>query len=217
MAQIDELFEQVDQELEADRAHQFWREHQVHMVAALVALFAGLFAYAGWQQYRERRDQEAADRYRAVTVAMAAGQYTVSLAQLKQLGEEHGGHGYALLGELLAARSLAASGQEREAVARLQQVAEAAGGATYLRDLAYLQAAYLTVADREQCQGFLARIEEGSSYQPLALELLGVMADQRGEAQEALTLYQKALLKAAPGSGVRERVQQRVERLGGAK
>ncbi|MBF0142966.1 MAG: tetratricopeptide repeat protein [Magnetococcales bacterium] len=215
MAQIGDIFEIVDEEMDADRVRRRWLKYRGVLIGGLVLLFAGLFAYVGWESWRERVDQQASDLFLTAWNGYEKADATVNRAELERLLATYPRHGYALLGRLLQAREMVREGQVDRALMLLQEAAAEAGRDAPLADYAWLNAAYLTAAEPARCLGFLDRIGEGSAFRGHALELKGLLSDHEGKAEEALKWYREALEKSRAG-GLRERLSRRVERLGGA-
>lgn len=215
MGQIDELFEQIDEELETDQLHKFWQKWHNWIIGGFLLFFGLLFAFVGWQHYREQQDQQASDRYAEAMKAANRAKPDEATINLATLFQEHGGHGYAILARLLEARILVEAGKMDEAVQKMERLVEEGRSIPPLADLALLQSAYITSKDVTRCRTFLARVPAESPYRPLALELEGVLAGQQGDTGAALAKFQEAMAKK-PAGNLRERLQQRIDRLGGS-
>lgn len=215
MADVEELFRQVDEELEAEKLHKLWLRYRPWLVGGLVLLFTGLFAYVGWQNYRHAQDRSASRLYMAAEAAAGGGQWEQVPDKVAPLMADHAGHGYQRLGRLLLVRSLVAKGEKEQALKELEGMADQSGDDLAIRDLALLNAAYLTATEPARARGYLGRIQAASAYRPLATELLGLLAAQEGDRAAALAFYQEGL-KVRPGGALEERLRRRVESLGSA-
>ena len=209
---MEDIFEQVDEQLDAERAEKFWRENRKRIIAALVIFFIGLFAYVGWREYRQSQDRAASDLFMAADLLLGQGDVPGGRKALEPLLRDYSDHGYGLLARLLDARTLAESGQTDAAVAQLRMVAREAGSSP-LAGVAWMNAAYLTANDPQQARELLKNIGADSPFRALALELLGLMAAKNGDEQAALEHYRQAMALNPEGS-LQMRLKQRLERMG---
>ncbi|MBF0358669.1 MAG: tetratricopeptide repeat protein [Magnetococcales bacterium] len=211
MAQIDDIFEQIDEKMDEDAAQKFWRDNQKYIIAALVLLFIGLFAYVGWRDARIKEDYALSDAYIQAQALDAQGDRAGASAAFQKLLDDGGDHGYALLAILADAQALARVGKIDEAVARFETLAAKTTNSP-LQGLALLNAAYLTAADSSRSRGFLSKIAETSPFRPHALELDGLLLSEAGDEKNALAKYQEAVQSGASGP-LLQRLNQRLERL----
>ncbi len=212
---MEDIFAQVDEQLDADRAEKFWRDNQKRIIGGLVILFLGLFIYVGVREYRQSRDQTASDLFIAADKLFAKGDMAAGRKGLEPLLKDYSDHGYGILARFLDARALAKAGQIDPAVAQLRMVAREEGDSP-LAGLAWLNAAYLTVGQPERAAELLKNIGDDSPFRAHALELTGLMAARKGKDGEALNHYRQALAMNPEGA-LKERLQERLERLDGAK
>ncbi|MBF0096695.1 MAG: tetratricopeptide repeat protein [Magnetococcales bacterium] len=210
---MQDIFEQVDEQLEADRVQKWWVANRRWVIAGFVSFFAALFAYVGWQDYRTRQNQAASDYFLVVQDLYAKGDVEGAERQLQLLLQHHSGHAYGLFGHLLQAKALATAGKAEAALQQLEVVIKAADLAL-LRDLALLNAAYLTASESGKAEGYLQRMESQSPYRGHALELRGVLAAQRGDLQAAAAHYREARAASTEGGSLRARLESRLERMG---
>lgn len=216
MAEIIDIFEQVDEELEADEVRKFWEKYRDWIIAGLILFFAALSGYVMWQEYRLRQDQQASDTFLMVLQNLRQGEAgrQEALERLQSLEQSHHGHGYAQLGGLVRARVLADQGKQVEALQALEQVVEMAGSSP-VADLALLNAAYLVSADPAKVEGYLGRMGLNSAFHGQAMELRSVLALRAGNREAALEMTRQILEQAPKNSDLRARLMLRLERLGG--
>ena len=212
---MQDLFEQVDEQLDAERVQRFWEKNHIRVIGGVVLLFVGLFIYVGWRDYRLQQDHAASEQFARASAWLDKKETDPAHAELTKLLETHAGHGYAMLSHFLLAKSLASAGKIAEAVTHLDRLAQEADLAI-LADLALLNAAYLTADEIPRAQTFLARMTASSPYQAHALELKGLFAAQQGRQAHAITHYRKAR-ELAPEGTLRRRLENRLERLAGEK
>ncbi|MBF0184452.1 MAG: tetratricopeptide repeat protein [Magnetococcales bacterium] len=210
---MQDIFEQVDEQLEADRVHKWWLANRQAVIAGFVFFFAALFAYVGWQEYRVKQSQAASEYFLVVQDLYGKGDQAGAEKQLQQLLQAHSGHAYSQFGLFLQAKALASSGKTAEALAQLERVVKESE-LPLLRDLALLNAAYLSAGEASKAEGYLSRMGGQSPFRAQALELRGVMAAQQGDAAAAAARYREARALAVEGS-LRARLESRLERMGG--
>ncbi|NGZ05609.1 MAG: tetratricopeptide repeat protein [Magnetococcales bacterium] len=206
--EVEGIFEEIDEQLEAENAARLWKQYQPWIITSVVALFLGLFAYTGWTEYQKKRDQEVSERY----FAALDGADEKTDAGLRAVAEGYGAHGYALLARLTTARTLNDAGKTDEAVRILEEVAGQANPP--LKDLALLQAGYVLADDAKRAMTQLEKIGRDSVFKPHALELTGVLTAAGGDQTQALANYKDAL-SLKPEGGLRKRLEQRIQRMGG--
>ncbi|MBF0342184.1 MAG: tetratricopeptide repeat protein [Magnetococcales bacterium] len=210
--EVQGIFEEVDEQLEAENVARFWIKYHNWIIGGLVALFVGLFAYVGWMDHLKKRDQEVAQRYLTALDSMTLAEAGPGRKELTSLASEYGDHGYALLARFAEARLLAREGKSDEAALMLEEVAAMAQPP--LKNLAIMQAAFVIADDPKRALRRLENIPRESVFKPHALELAGVLTAAQGDAQGALVLYKDALT-LKPESGLRKRLERRVQRMGG--
>lgn len=208
---MQDIFEQVDEQLDVDRVQRFWEQNRKWVIGGLILFFAALVAYVQWRDYQVQQSYAASVQFNRVQELLIKKEVDNAHQQFQELADAYANHGYVLLGRFLQARSLADAGKTEEAVAQLEHLIQGAGTSP-LVDLARLNAAYLTAGDRGRAEAFLNRIQETSPYRAHALELLGLLAAQGGEDQAALAHYQAARALTPEGT-LRQRMENRLERL----
>ncbi|MBF0162744.1 MAG: tetratricopeptide repeat protein [Magnetococcales bacterium] len=212
---MQDIFEQVDEQLEAERLHKYWQANRNRLLAALLLFFMLLFAYVGWQEYQARQDSAAAELFMRLQDRLNKQENEAAQKELQTLLGSHAGHSYAQFGRLLQARLLATAGNRSGALEQLTLLIQESH-TPLLQDLALLNAAYLTAEKPEQAEPFLQRISSHSPYRAHALELQGLLAAQRGDSAAALAHYRDARAVAGEGS-LRNRLESRLEQMGGEK
>ncbi|MBF0444167.1 MAG: tetratricopeptide repeat protein [Magnetococcales bacterium] len=213
MAQIDNIFEEIDEQMDADKAHKFFKENQAWIIGGLVLLFVGLFAFVAWRDAQVKENQALSDKYIAAHELDAKGDREGATAIFQTIIKEHGDHGYGLLSLLSDAQALAKAGKKDAAIARFEALAAKSSNSP-IQGMALLNAAYLASDDDGRAKGFLAKIEPTSSFRPHALELEGLLLAKAGDEKQAFARYQEAIQAGASGH-LQQRLQLRIERLTG--
>jgi predicted negative regulator of RcsB-dependent stress response len=209
---MQDIFEQVDEQLEADRVQKFWEENRKWLIAGLLLFFLFLFAYVGWKEYQTRQNQAASEQFMLVRDLFGKPEIEAGKRQLQAIVQSHPGHGYALFGRFLQAKALADAGNREGALEQLLLLVQESDS-VLLADLALLNAAYLTAEEAGRAEPFLARMAARSPYRAHALELQGLLAAQRGDQQAAIARYREARTLAVEGT-LRARLESRLERVG---
>ncbi|MBF0271204.1 MAG: tetratricopeptide repeat protein [Magnetococcales bacterium] len=209
--ELEGIFEEVDEQLEAENVARMWQRNRHWIIGGLVVLFMGLFAYVGWTEYMKKRDIEVADHYLGA-MDVRSDDDAAGRKALNEVAATYGQHGYALMARLAEARALAEEGKRDAAVRLLEEVSASAG--TPLKDLATLQIAYVLADDPKLALQRLEGISRESVYKPQALEFAGVLTSGSGDDKGALALYKDAL-SLKPEGGLRKRLERRIQRMGG--
>ncbi|MBF0610933.1 MAG: tetratricopeptide repeat protein [Magnetococcales bacterium] len=212
MSQMQDIFEQIDEELEAERVEKYWQANRGRIIAVLILFFVGLFAFVGWREYREKQDLAAAEVFISAMEAVEDGKHEEGIRRLQALNSQFSSHGYNTLAPLMEAKAQAAMGKPEVALERLQQLGSNAKAIPALRALAWLQAAYLVTDQPEKALGFLANIPADSAFQAPALELKGLFALAKGDRDTALAHFREALGKR-PQTTLKERLDLMIQRL----
>ncbi|MBF0434705.1 MAG: tetratricopeptide repeat protein [Magnetococcales bacterium] len=210
---MENIFEQIDEELDADRLRKQWERNRPWIIGGFILFFLGLFAYVGWDEYRKREDIAASDLYLAATKPLEQGNWSETQKQLQPLLQQYKNHGYSLLGQIVEARSLAETGQKSAASAKMENMANLTQEDS-LRDLALYNAALVVVdEDSPRAETLLGRIKDDSPFRGHALEILGLLALKQKDGQKAVSFFQKAIELGAKGE-LHTRLLRRLDRLG---
>ncbi|MBF0380698.1 MAG: tetratricopeptide repeat protein [Magnetococcales bacterium] len=213
MAQIDNIFEEIDEQMDADKAQKFYDENKVWIIGGLVLLFVGLFAYVAWRDALIEKSYRLSDQFMQAQTLEAGGDREGAKAIFTKIMSENSEHGYGIMSLLSEAQALAKAGKKDEAIANFEALAAKTSNSP-MQGLALLNAAYLTVDDANRAKGFLAKISPTSSFRPHALELEGLLLAKAGDEKQAFARYQEAMQAGASGK-LHQRLQARIERLAG--
>lgn len=212
MAQIPDIFEQIDEEMEADKFREYWEKNRAFIIGVLVLFFLGLFGFVGWQNYQEKQAREASNLFLGAQETEAKSGPEAAEKSLEELIQAFGSHGYGVLSRLKRAELLAKEGKTDRALIDLEAVGGDSGAPDILRNMAWMNAAWLASGDPAKSRGYLAKIDKNSPFQASALELEGLFLQKEGKQQQALASFEKgAGLK--PQGPLMERLQRRIERL----
>ncbi len=222
-----DIFDEVNEDLRAERAKQFALRYGWLVALVAVALIAGVGAWQGWRWYQGRQANDVAAAYLGAMrdadgPAPAAGQPTPSrdaaMAVFDRLAST-GPEGYRSLARLRSAALHASSGDLPGALAAWDKLSADTAADPLLRDLANLMWVQHQVdaGDPAAVEGRLQPlIAPGNPWRSLALENQAWLALRTGHSDQARdTLRQLAADPAAP-DGVRGRANGLLTRLGGA-
>nr|CRH07460.1 conserved hypothetical protein. Containing tetratricopeptide TPR_2 repeat domain [Candidatus Magnetococcus massalia] len=207
------VFQEVTEALHEERLHRLWHQYKFWLVGGLIAFFLALTLFVLVRDYKVSQDEKASDLYITALQAEKKGNTTLADQELDKLINSHSDHGYALLAHLHRAKLLAQKGDTQSALDQLEKMAKQ-GGTGPWKDLAMLNAAYMTSGDAKTSAIYLKRISEPSAFSAHGYELKGLLALQQEQAEDALTHFQKAL-QFSPPKDLENRLMMRIERLGG--
>jgi hypothetical protein len=182
-----DIFHEVDEEVRRDKAAEFWKKYQNHIIAAaaLIVLAAAGFRY--WQYERDKTAQAAGEQFQAAIVALDAGKPQEAFGGLSKLAAEAPG-GYRILAEMTEAGGKAST-DRAGAIAAFQAIAGNGSVEPLFRDAAKLRAALLQLDfPGEEAAGTAALTGLASAdgpYRRLAKLTLGALAIGRGDYDEA--------------------------------
>jgi hypothetical protein len=203
-----DIFDEVDEDLRAERAEKLLKKYSWLLVAVVVAIIAAAAGWQLWNRYQARQDIAAAIRYVAAdaadeTDAAKAGR----LAALDQLAADAPA-GYRTLARLRAAGLKADAGDLPGAIALWNQVAGDSSVDPLLRDLASLLATQrqLDNGDPAQLEARLKPLAEpGNPWFALAQEQLAMLDLRQGRMDAARAKLRILSVDIDAPSGLRAR------------
>lgn len=218
-----DIFDEVEEELRAERTRQFLARYAGAIVAAALVVIALVAGWQGWRWYQARQDQAAATVYleamleSAATGPDAGAAHTASLAAFDQLAL-HGPAGYRTLSRLRAAALESAAGHVPQALTLWNEVAADSSADPLLRDLASLLWAQRQTNTADP--GILAArlkplAEPGNPWHLMATEQLALLALRQGKTAEAKQMLTALTNDATAPPGVRQRATAVLAQLAG--
>lgn len=220
-----DIFDEVEEELRAERAQQLLKRYGGLIIAAVIAIIGAAAGWQGWRWYEARKDAAAAVEYltamNLANASSAAGTSstnraaaTAAFASIAASAPD----GYATLGRLREAALKADANDLQGAAALWDQVAADQSADPLLRDLAVLLWAQhlLDKADPGALQARLKPLAEPDNpWRTLAQEQLALLDLRLGKRDEAKTALTHLAQDITAPSGVRARATALVGRLGG--
>lgn len=221
-----DIFDEVREDLRAERAQQLLRRYGVLLVIAAVLIVVGAAGWQGWQwRKREQANDIAAtflDGMRKSAPQPAGAAATPSVNEA--LGEfdkiaATGPEGYRTLARLRAAALKASGGDLPGALTVWDQISADTQADPLLRDVANLMWVQHQVDRGEPAaiEGRLApMIGEGNPWRPLALEQQALLSLRTGQDGRARDIFKRIAADPAAPEGVRARAGGLLSRLGEA-
>lgn len=211
-----DIFQEVDEEVRAERFRKLWQKYGWIVITAAVLLVVGVGGYEGWKAYREDQQLQESSRFSSAVDALEAGETQQGLAALESLAAE-GSYGYAQLAAFEAARAKIEAGDTAAGVAAYRDIATDDAMDPSLRSLARLLAAMngLEQGDPASLQADLEPLTEtGNPLRPAALELSALIALRQGDVAAARERYSQIADDPAAPQGIRTRAAQMLNGLG---
>ena len=219
-----DIFDEVDEELRAERAQQLLKRYGGLIVATILLIVGAVVGWQGWSWYEARQDRAAAAQYLIamnIANATAAGSSeasrTAAIATFSKLATALP-KGYATLARLREAALKADAGDLQGATELWDQVAGDSSADPLLRDLASL-----LWAEHQIDHGDPALLESrlkaltapDNVWHALAEEQLALLDLRVGKTDQAKTTLRRLAQDTTAPSGVRGRAGGLLNRLGG--
>ena len=215
---MSDIFDEVDEDLRADRAQRFLKRYGTWIAAAMLLVVAGVGALQGWRWYQDRQAVKAAESFLAASAAAAvpnadaaaiAGRFTGTAAEAPT--------GYRTLARLRAAALLVGK-DTPAALAQYDQLSKDSAVPALYRDLATLLWGLhgLGVTEPAQIESRLAPLAVATNpWHASAQEVRALAALQRGDAAAARRGLETLANDVTAPQGVRERAGRLLAGLGG--
>jgi hypothetical protein len=210
---VPDIFDEVEEELRAERARQFLTRYAGAIAAAAVLVVALVAGWQGWRWYQARQDEAAAGVYitamlqAADTGPNAAAAHAASLTGFGQLAQ-HGPAGYRTLARFNAAALEAAQGHLPQALELWNQVATDSSADPLMRDLAELlwTQHQIGTADPGTLEARLKPLAQPNGpWHAMATEQLALLALRQGKTGEAKQMLTALTNDVTAPDGVRQR------------
>jgi hypothetical protein len=219
-ASVVDIFDEVDEDLRADRATQALKRYAPLLLGAAVLVVALAGGWRAWQWYEGRRAAEVAQRYLAAMKVADDQKGAGRLAAIADFAAvaDTSGAGYRTLARLREAGLKADSGDLAGASALWDQIAADRSADPLLRDLANLQWA-LHAIDAGEPATVQARLEPLANatnpWHALATEGLAMLDLRRGRVDAARDRLKTLVQDVTAPEGVRTRAERLLEGLAG--
>ena len=203
-----DIFDEVEEDLRAERARAFGRQFAGTGIALLVLILAGTFGYVYWKQTRQAAADAVADRFiaaaaqadRATKGTADAAEAAPAASTLAEIAHD-GPAGYRVLAGLRLGALQWQTGQHAAALAVWQAVADDTAAPALMRDLATLTSAQhqIDTADPIPLKQRLQSLTgAGNPWRPMAEQLVALLDIRTGNIHDAAGIMQR--LTTDPGA-----------------
>ena len=219
-----DIFDEVDEELRAERAQQLLKRYGALIVAGALVIVGAAAGWQGWRWYEARQDQAAAAAYlAAVNLAEATAAGSSETNRSAAIAAFDGliatsPKGYATLSRLRGAALRADAGDLPGAISLWDQVASDPTADPLLRDLASLLWVQHQVGDADPSL-VAARLKPlavpANPWRSLAEEQMSLLDLRQGKVDQARATLRRLAHDITAPNGVRGRATALLDRLGG--
>jgi len=214
---VSDVFNEVDEELRRDKAHELFIRYRPYMIVVTLAIVLGVSGYKGWDWYTTQQKAKAAEHFSAASKMLAAGD-TAGAEKAFSAFKDKASKGYRGLALMQLAAIKAETGKGAEAAVLYTQAADEFSDPLY-KDVAQLRAV-LAVADQLTLADIDAKLAlltgPGRPFRFTARELLAAKAFEDGDLARAREDYTYLSLALDAPSGARKRASQALALLGPA-
>jgi len=219
-----DIFDEVSDDLRAERAARLLRRYGGLLIIAAVAVLIGVGSQQAWTWYQTRQNQQAATAYIAITDKIAAQGATPTTAQAITDAESLTNFantapaGYRSIARLRAAGLLADAGQTADAETLWNQIAADDAADPLLRGLANLlwaQHALGAAPDDQVADRLQPLTAPENAYHALAQETQALLYLNEGKTDSAKALFSQLAADPTAPDGVRNRAGGLLAKLNG--
>lgn len=196
-----------------DAIKKWMRENGLAVFVGVAVGFGGLWGWQAWQDFIDRRAEQASTLYNQILINMDNAQ-TANVDQFAdELVEKYAMTSYASLAALAAAKVAAVDSRYDASKERLQWVIDNSQQAELL-PLAKLRLARLMLMEEnvEEAAALIEATEFPASYTARVAELQGDLHVLKGETEQASVAYQTAISAQIPAQN-REMIQIKLDAL----
>jgi hypothetical protein len=214
-----DIFDEVDEDLRADRAKLLLRQYAPALIAVAVLVVVGAGGWRAWQWYDGKHSAQVADSYIAAMKAAdgkTAADKAQAAADFAAIADKAGA-GYRTLARLHEAALKADAGDLAGATALWDQIAADSSADPLLRDLATYQWALhqLDTADPATIEAKLTPLTIAPNpWHALASEAMAMLDLRRGRPDAARNTLKALVQDTTAPDGVRRRAEALLGRLG---
>ena len=213
---LPDIFDEVEEDLRAERARSFGRRFGGLAAAGVVAVLVGTAAYVWWGQQVQAQTEKVADRF--IAAAQQADHANSALGGIDRTQADaaaavfrdiaaHGPAGYKVLAQLRLAALQWQLGQKPASIATWAAVSDDTAAPQILRDLATVTSAQHTVDSGDPVQ--LRQTMEGltapaNPWRPMAEQVLALLDVRQGKLREAGDIMRRLIVDPMAPEGIRQ-------------
>ena len=210
-----DIFREVDEELQQERAASLWRRYGGWVIAAAVAIVLGVAGTVLWRDYEASTRADQAAAYEAAASLLEDGRAREAANAFAALAED-GADGYAAISRLRQASALVDADDVAGAVDIYMALAADGSVPAPYGDLARLHGVRLQIgtADTTALNTALAPLlADDNPWYPLARETEAAIALAAGDRAAALEIFKALADDAATPGRLRQRASEAVAAL----
>ncbi len=194
---MSDIFREVDEEYNRDRALELWNKHGSAIIGGIVALIAVVVGYNFWQSYAANQQAKQSDRFVAALELLDSNnaQPQEAVRAFEELASSSGA-GYKILSRFLQANALIEAGELEQALSVYESISVDSAADKVMRDLAKVKAAYLVVdsASLDEISGRVSGLADGKNpWRHSAQELIAIAAFREGNVERARVEFVRLL------------------------
>ena len=206
----DHLFEEIEEDLRAERYAKLWKRYGKFVIAGFVFLIIGVAGFKGWQTYDQKVRAEQSNQFAAATKLLAEKKSNEAQKLFAALAKD-GSHGYRFLSRLRQAALLTKSGDSKGAQNAYDSIAADSGLKQLYRNLATLLSvmAMLDKGDPTSLNARLAPLlAKDNPWRFSAKEASALLNLRAGKQKQAYDLLVVLSNDTATPQGIRSRAQE---------
>lgn len=203
---LDAFMTEIEDDLRDEQLAKLWNKYKSAFYGAMAAIVAVVAGYQYWQGLQAERLAAQADAYAEATVAIEEGNTEAALQVLGDVAAKGGN--YQAIADLQRAALLVEQNQLQDALSLYKSLRAEPGIALAYRDLATVLWAMhgMGTEDTAVLEDALYPLTDPTNpFSYSALELLALLAVERGDIAEARSILQDLLDDAGTPSGIRGR------------
>jgi hypothetical protein len=207
---LPDIFDEVQEDLRAERARRLGRRFAGVGAAALVLILIGTGGYVYWQQRRSERAEAVASRFIAAAkqadAATSAADAAAATAPLESIAAT-APSGYQVLARLRLAGLQWQAGQKTQAIATWKAVSDDSAAPAVLRDLATLASAQHQVDSgnpvllKQQLESLTGA---DNRWRPMAEQMIALLDLRMGKPREAAVIIRRLTIDPFVPEGIRQ-------------
>ncbi len=202
-----DIFDEVSEDLRADRARSVLRRFGGLMIAAMLITLAAVGGYTWWQEQQQEAADAAALKFIAAQKASERALPPKNLPQQFADIAAHGPDGYRLVAMFQLAALDWEAGRHDKAVAAWHAISADAQAPQLLRDLATVTSVQHRVdsGDPAALKAELLPVVQGNgAFKPLAVQVQALLDLRLGRTKEAVVLMRSLLADPNTPQGLRQ-------------
>jgi hypothetical protein len=212
----EQFFEEVSEELKADRYAQLWKKYGRYFVGLAVVVVLGVAGFQYWQGEQRKAREAASDRFAAALALAREGKTKEAITAFAGVAQD-GPKGYAQLARLQQAAQLLKSGDRPGAMLAFEQLANDTSSDPLFRDIAVVHWAYAGLDDADPAK-MTERLKpltaKENPWRHVALELSALYAERAGRRADAIQILTDLEKDKDAPQGVRSRAKELLAILG---